>query len=284
MKITVNSLTIYGAPQELISYFEKTYPNGEEVEKIFADSNLDLLHFIVKYFDLSKETKQLYEDKCEIETSSNVYNSKKVSRSKYIVGSSNIDCCGMVHDSENVSASTYIYNSTNVSSSSDVWESRNVQSSSKIMLSSEVLSSSDVLSSQNIYGSEVINNCSFIEGAKAIYKSNNLTNSYFCGFCNNLNNSIFCLNLNDKNYQIFNKDVDPNTFEVVREELLAKLVDEDFKFITVNPAGYYPEDRYKTSIRFDYMFENLSSDFYGWVGSLPNYSEELFLSLFFKRF
>lgn len=283
MLVTTNILLNYDAPQDLVEYFENKYPDGIESVKLLEDERLDLLHFIVKYLKISEQEKLIYNRKCKITDSINIYNSELVNGSSYIVNSINVNFSELVHNSQNVSYSKFIYNADEIRDCADVWESNNIDNSNKIMLSQNVSNSEDVIYSQDVYWSQVINNSQNIEGAKAIYKSNNITNSFFCGFCNDLENSLFCLGINGKNYQIFNKDVNPQIFEETREILLARLQNEDFNFISINPSGYYPEDRYKTSVRFDHMFENLSSEFYGWISTLPNYSEEVFLSLFFRR-
>ena len=284
MIVTSNLLVNYSAPNELIEYFEKQYPDGEDIEKIFTnETEFQLLHFIIKFLKVSDEVHKIYNKRCNIVNSFNIYSSRDITNSHYIVQSKDIQYSEMVKNSLNVFSSKFVYDSTNIKDSNDVWESRDVADSQKIMLSKNISDSQDVLSSQNIFWSFVINNSSNIEGARAIFKSNNITNSYFCGFCNNLNNSLFCINISNKNYQIFNGDVDALTFEKIRDQLLLKLRTEDFNFISVNASGYNAEERYKTSVRFDHMFENLSADFYGWVSSLPNYSEDLFMSLFFRQ-
>ena len=284
MLVTTNILLSYDASDSIVSYFEQKYPDGIELEKLFTEEdNLELLHFVVKYLKINEQEKNRYNRKCKIVDSTEVYNSKLVNGSKYIVNSEEVNYSELVHESQGIYYSKFVYNSREVKNSVDVWESSGVYDSNKIMLSENVFDSQDVIYSQDVSWSQVINNSQSIEGSKAIYKSNNITNSFFCGFCNNLENSLFCLGIDGKNYQIFNKDVNPAVFERVREELLSKLLSEEFNFISVNSAGYYPEDRYKTSVRFDHMFENLSSEFYGWVSTLPNYSEDLFLSLFFRR-
>lgn len=284
MLVTTNILLSYNAPDEIIEYFESKYPDGIELEELFDnEEKLELLHFVVKYLKISEQEKSKYNIRCKITDSENVYNSQLINGSRYIVNSVEVNYSELVHESQSIYYSKFIYNSSEVKDSVDVWESNGVYDSNKIMLSENIFDSEDIIYSQDVSWSQVINNSQNIEGAKAIYKSNNITNSFFCGFCNDLENSLFCLGIDGKNYQIFNKEVSPAVFERVREELLSKLLHEEFNFISVNAAGYYPEDRYKTSVRFDHMFENLSSEFYGWISTLPNYSEDIFLSLFFRR-
>ena len=284
MKITSNLLLNYSAPDDLIEYFDQNYPDGEEIVTIFQnESKLQLLHFIIKFFHVSNEVRALYNQKCNIQGGIHIYNSKNINNSHYIVNSQNIQNSEMIQNSFDIYGSKFIYYSSHVKGSTDVWESRDVTTSQRIILSDDVVDSDNVLSSRHISWSSVINNCNNVDSSKAIYKSNNMLDSYFCGFCNNLSNSMFCVNHYDKNYQIFNKDVDILTFQRIYDQLLFKLQLEDFNFIKVNASGYRAEDRYKTSVRFDYMFDCLSADFYGWISTLPNYSEDLFMSLFFKQ-
>lgn len=283
MLVTTNILLSYNAPDEIVEYFKSKYPDGIELEKLFDnEEKLELLHFVVKYLKISEQEKSKYNIKCRITDSENVYNSQLINGSRYIVNSAEVNYSELVHESQSIYYSKSIYDSREVKNSVDVWKSSGVYDSKKIMLSENIFNSEDIIYSRDVSWSQVINNSNSIEGSKAIYKSNNIINSCFCGFCNDLSNSLFCLNLHGKNYQIFNKDVNANEFETAREELLRKLEKEDFNFISVDSLGYYAKDKYKISVRFDYMFRNLSSDFCNWVSSLPNYSEELFLALFFK--
>lgn len=283
MKITSDLLLNYGAPDAYIDYFDEKFKSEAYIDEVLkADVPIDLLHFIAKYWELDPSSKTLYLDRCEVVNSIRVYNSEDIADSENIVDSIHVADSQFIQNCNNIEESHHVYNSFNVKDSHDIWNCDNIESSDKLIACSDIQNSSEVLYSKRITWSQIINSSTDIDESVAIYKSDHMIRAMFCGFCAGLSNSMFCLNHSNANYQIFNKPVEPLIFERTWEELAAHLQDETFNFIRINNAGYYPQQRYISSIRFDLMFKNLSPEFYGWIGTLPNYSEELFLKLFFK--
>ena len=82
---------------------------------------------------------------------------------------------------------------------------------------------------------------------------------------------------------IFNKEVSIAEFEQYKEELMNRVVFENNDFIKINPRKLDAEERYKFSFRFDSVFDGLSPEFYGWVGTIINYNEDDFMNLFFRE-
>lgn len=283
MKITSDLLLNYGAPDAYIDYFDKNFKSEIDVEDLFAqDVPLDILHFIVKYWRLPRAQYEQYLDKCKIVESEKIYDSQDICDSVSVVDSEHVAASKWVQNSINIEDSENIYSSNDIKSSKDVWNSTNVNNSLIVVASKNIISSSEILYSDNISWSQTINCSNDISESIAIYKSSHILHSFFCGFCENMSNSLFCINQSFQNYSMFNAPVDPLTFERTLEELTARLQNENFNFIRVDDSGYYPQQRYINSVRFDTMFKNLSPEFYGWIGTLPNYSEEVFLNLFFK--
>jgi hypothetical protein len=93
---------------------------------------------------------------------------------------------------------------------------------------------------------------------------------------------MFCVGLEDKEYYIFNKPVSQKEYELIEDKLVALLEVENSTMIKVNSSKYTAEERFKLNRRFDTVFEGLSKEFYGWIGTLPNYSDEVFVDLFFR--
>lgn len=284
MKVTSDLLLNYGAPDAYIQYIDDNYKSEVELDELFAreDTPIDLLHFVVKYWKMPPAPYTNYLNKCQIVSSEKVYESEDIADSLSIVSSKHISDSNWVQNSINVEGSENVYGSEKVKDSKDVWNSQNVTNSFNIIASKNIISASEVLYSDNISWSHTINCSNDVSESIAIYKSSHVLHSFFCGFCENISNSLFCINQTFQNYQMFNAPVDPLTFERTLEELTARLQNENFNFIRVDESGYYPQQRYINSVRFDSMFKNLSPEFYGWIGTLPNYSEEVFLRLFFK--
>lgn len=286
MKITTDTLKFYSAPEHLISFFEEKYKGSATIKEVLEEEETDLefLFFLTLFFNFSKEEKELYNKKCKIDKdSSNVLESFDIRFSKNVVLSKAVEDSFNIEKSEGVKKSSYIYNSKEVEKSNNVCDSNNIKSSTNIVESLNVSNSNDVFSSYLIDQSEIISYSSNIKKCEYIYKSDNLEDSYFCGFCENTKHCLFCLGLKDKEYMIFNQEVSPSDFYWWKEELFFSLNGERKDFIQIHPFEPLKEERFIYSSRLDAIFEGLSQNFYGWVSNLPNYSEEVFLGLFFRN-
>lgn len=284
MKLTSELLFNYNAPDEFIAYFDSTFKDGIELDEFLQkEVPIKFLHFVVKYWKLTPAQQQLYLNKCNIQNSISIYNSINVLNSERVINSQNIANSTWIQNSDNVRDSSHIYNSLEINESNEIWRSKQVNNSNEIMSSHNITSSSQILQSENVTWSKIVDISSDVRESIAIYKSKNVENSFFCGFCENIANTLFCTNISNASYQLFNQPTNAVTFSRVLEELQSRLQNENFKFIYVDPSGYYPEQRYTASVRFDYMFNSLSPDFFGWIGTLPNFSEQVFLNLFFRK-
>ena len=286
MKITSELLKKYDRCQDSISFFEQNFPDGAEplevIEK-FPELPESWLYDAKTYFLTTAEEIEKYEELCDI---------KKCHMTYY---SSHLDNCKYISDSTYIKDSSYIFHSTQVSDAHFIYNSGQVERSSEVNYSQNVSNSTLITHSTNVKDSTQICDCDYINWSKDvlyswnvtdsqfIYKSNNLIDCYFCGFVKNSNHCMFCNAIEDSEYCIFNEKVDRATFERIKEELLFRLEDEKPSFITVNEdALANGNKRIMFTLRFDGVFNGLSNSLYGWIGSLPNYSDEKFLSLFFK--
>lgn len=285
MKLTLELLRDYNLNPLFVSYLEKNGLLGADLKEILQHEGvpLELLFFLKKYLKFDEEEISLYNQICRVDEGSRniwyskgVENSSNLMRSSYVVNSSN------VRDSEDVSDSQFIFNSSSVHDSRNVSDSENITDSDTVLKSRDVSMSEQVARSKsidwcdNIFWSARLRGCSFI------YQSEDLNTSHFCGFMKNSDHCLFCSGLENKSYYIFNEEVTPREFEEVLNTLLEMLPIEDAHMIRVNDDKYIATERFDFCPRYDSVFDGLSKEFYGWVGTLPNYSDDKFLTLFFN--
>lgn len=285
MKVTVEALKFYEASDSLISFFKNTYGEEVTIEEILKGEkeSLDLLFFLKSYFSFSAEEEELYNKKFSIDNNSfNVFESVNIHFSKNITLSTEVEDSYNIVNSKEVLGSSYIYDSQKIQKSNNIYNSNNVKNSSKIINSFDVDRSNDVFLSKSISESDIISHSANIQKSGYIYKSENLEDSYFCGFCKRVKHCLFCLGVEDKEYMIFNQEVPPQDFFQWKEELFFSLNGERKDFIEIHPLEKLKNDRFSYNGRLDAIFEGLSRNFYGWISSLPNYSEDVFLGLFFR--
>lgn len=286
MKITVDLLKQYNACKQDIDFMQANYPNGAEAIEIMQreDVPLEFLHFGRQYLDVNDEEIQLYKQICRIDDKSRyIWYSNDVSNSTGLMHTHHVSNSSFVRDSFQINNSEHIYNSNNVFNCDDVAHSTNIKNSNKILESHDVAESKDVARSNLISWSSSILNSFLLEDCSFIYKSDNLKDCHFCGFMKNSKHCLFCTELEDEEYYIFNHKVSPSAYEKYREELLLQLQAETPSMINVFNTKYTAEERFELSVRFDNVFNGLSDVFYGWIGTLPNYSDGVFIDLFFKN-
>ena len=286
MRITVDLLKRYNACKQSIDFMQANYPNGAEAIEIMQreDIPLHFLHFGRQYLDVNDEEIQLYKQICRIDDKSRyIWYSNDVSNSTGLMNAHHVNNSSFVRDSFQINNSNHIYNSNNVSNCNDIAHSTNIKDSNKILESHDIAESNDVARSNFISWSSAILNSLLLEDCSFIYKSDNLNDCHFCGFIKNSKHCLFCTELEDKEYYIFNHEVSPTVYEKYREELLLQLQAETPCMINIFSTKYTAEERFELSTRFDAVFNGLSDAFYGWIGTLPNYSDEVFINLFFKN-
>lgn len=254
----------------------------EFILRYYGEYPINLFHYINNYYRLSEEEFGLYCAVFQIKDSSNFWNCFKIENSKNLFNSFSINDSNFIRNSSQVMNSTDIFNSIVVLDSKDVAHSNCVKRSRAIIESQNIDNSDNIARSNNISWSSVILNSSNLSDCSYTYMSQDLVDCHFCGFTKNSRHCLFCVGLENKEYYIFNKPVTQMEYEMVKEKLLSLLEEEQSKMIKVNESKHTAEERFKLNRRFDTIFEGLSSEFYGWVGTLPNYSDNTFVDLFFR--
>jgi len=285
MKITVELLKKYGADPSFIGYMDTNGLEGADLIEILdrEDAPIEFLYFLRKYLKFDENENLKYNIRCKIDDSStNIWQSQGVEESSnlmksfFVKGSSNVRNSTGVTDSSFVFRSNGIVNSNEVARSKEVKDSDIVLDSEYVSTSERVTRSSQIDWCENVFLSENLKDCKFI------YQSKNLVDSYFCGFMENSSHCLFCSGESGKEYCIFDEEVDPQTFSEVVEALREILDAEQSEMIEVYDGKFTAEERYGFSPRFDSIFNGLSKEFYGWVGTVPNFTEDKFLALFFN--
>lgn len=285
MKITIDDLYKYGACKEGIRFFEKNYPNGAEVSEVIAnpDITLEMLHFGAKYLSVSEEEKQLYKSRCNIDKSSkHVLYSNEITSSEAIIYSNNVLYSNCVRNSSWVKESSFVYGSDNINDSNEILNSRFVDESIKVIGSNHIENCDNILNSDYIKWSKYVSRSFNIEDSSFLYVSENVQDCHFGGFLKNCKHCLFCFGLTDKEYCIFNKEVDLDEYKAVLKELIYKLKLEHPNFIEIKEKEYLSEDRFLLNDRLDGVFDGLSEDFYGWIGTIEYFDDIEFLRLFFR--
>ena len=284
MKITTELLEHYNASLQFIDFIKNKYPSGLEFSELIKGGivPVDLLHYIRQYCDLSEIEMSLYESYCNIKDSENIWYSQEVKDSKNLYLCENVSNSSFVRNSNDVYDSTDIYNSSFIKNSKDVAHSTDIRNSYSIIESQSVNFSNNVARSNQITWSNHILNCSHLDDCSFSYMSNDLVDCHFCGFVNNSRRCLFCTGITDREYCIFNQEVVPAEYENFKEILLSKIEDESSTMITINQSKHMSEERFRLNRRFDSIFNGLTKEFYGWVGTAPNYSDDVFLNLFFR--
>lgn len=282
----IENLGLYAIPEKWILLLQEKYPE-KKVDIIDIIKNeeipLELLHYLRKYISLTTNELEAYWNRCKVIGGINVWGSNNVENATTVWNSSHVRDSNFVYNSEGVANSYYIFGSEDILEASNIKESKVVKNSNKIVSSNKVSDSSQVARSQIVEWGECIVNCDHVSDSKFCYMSSDISNSEFCGFCNDINNCLFCIGLTGASYKIFNKEVSVSTFEEWKEKIDYELMRENPVFIKINTDESYAETRFEVSNRFDAIFDGLSPDFYGFVSTLPNYSDEGFLNLFFRN-
>ena len=284
MKVTLELLERYGGISDLDRDFleSRGLIGATPLEIMDAEFvNIDFLHFLRQYFEFTEEECQRYFEICKVKDSKNIWGSYEVSNSRFIGNSKRVEDSQYVYNSNQVKNSQYIFSSVDVKNSSNLLLSRSVSNSNKVLnselvkFSEQIQLSEDINWSKNIIYSKHINESSFI------YKGEDVLNCHFCGFGTKITNCLFCIGIEGSSFKIFNKPIVSKDFYKIQEELTFMLQQENSQFITIDHTKI-DMGRFIQKYRLDDIFIGLSSNFYGWISTLPNYDEEVFLSLFFK--
>lgn len=284
MKLTMEMLERYDAPLDWFEFLNTNYPSGAEIYEVIQNPEIttEMLHFAARYFPLTEEEFEFYKKACNIKESKHFVSSEDLFDCIAIGNSKHVSNSEYVRNSENVSRSKNVYGSREVKNSKEVWNCTNITSTQRVIESTyvnrcaNIRNSNDVADSQNILESTAIYDSSYI------YRGVNLSGCHFGGFLKGCTNCLFCSGLENKKYYVFNKEVAPDVFDSIKADLEFHLFNEGSDFIRIDNARHDPKYRFLSSLRFDAVFEGLSPEFYGWVGTLQNYDEDIFFQVFFN--
>ena len=282
MKITRELLIKLKACQHGLDLLNK-YPEGATLIELADDPDIQLddFFFARHYFHLNEEELKVYNKKCNIiECGDHILRSSDVKNSNWIYSSNKIQNSNFINNCEDVSGSSDVVSAVNVINSNNIINSKNIKYSQNVADSNNISTSNNIINSNYINWSHVLNSCQNLEECQFCYKCQNLNDCYFCGFVENSKHCIFCNNVSNVKYQIFNQEVTWQEFERVKEMLMLQLEVEKVDLLNIREDRHL-DNRFSYDLRFDRMFEKLSEDFYGWVSTLPQYDEQLFLLLFF---
>lgn len=282
MKITRDLLVKLRACQQGLDLLDK-YPDGATLTELAddPDTTLEDFYFARHYFHFSDEEMKIYNDHCQIKNcGGHVLRSAKITNSNWVYNSTDVQDSNYVGHGEKVIGSTEVANSIDIKRSNNIINSKNIGYSENVADSDNIYNSENVINSSYINWCGVINSSFMLDDCQFMYKCRNTKDSYFCGFVEDSNHCIFCNNIHGVEYQIFNKQVTQEEFNRVKEILLIQLQAENVDLLNVNEKNHL-DARFSYDLRFDRMFEKLSEQFYGWVGSLPEYDEQVFFLLFF---
>lgn len=288
MKITAELLERCEAYPEDTELIDNLFPNGVEYKDLIAnkegfDIEPELLHFIARYLPCSKEEMELYENFFNIKNSKHFYYSENLEGSLAIAKSRDILNSEYVRHSSRVSLSKWVYDSYDIEESQNILSSSKIKHSNRVVGGKEVSHSSQINRSNYVDWSNNILASSTIEECNYIYHSFKVSDCHFSGFLRGCKNCIFCSNLEDKQFHVFNEEVSPVEFVRLKEELQFRLAAETPDYVRVDSAALLPLNRFKTSARPDRIFDGLSPELYGWIGTVQNFREDLFLQIFLSK-
>lgn len=277
MKITSEILERFGL------HFSEGINEVEFLEAILKfEFPIKLFHYIRQYYRLTPEEFGAYCAVCRIKDSDNFWNCEHIENSKNLYNSFGVSDSSFIRDSNNIRESNNIYNSSEVYNSNDIAHSSYVGRSQQVIESQDVNDSESIARSSHINWSTVILNSERLDDCSYTYMSQDLVDCHFCGFVRNSRRCLFCVGLENKEYYIFNKPVTPKEYELVKEKLMSLLEEEKSQMIKIKDSKHIAEERFKLNRRFDSIIDGLSKDFFGWVGTLPNYSDDVYVDLFFR--
>lgn len=269
---------------ELFKRFNIDYDEELEFSKAIVSNEfpLELFHYIREYYHLTDEEFKVYCNVCSIKDCENFWRCTHTKESKNLFESFNVNTSVFVRNSSHIKGSINVFNSIDVTDCWDIAHSKHIQHSSRVIESQDISDSDDITRSSKISWSKVILNSTNLDNCNYTYMSDSLIDCHFCGFMKNSRHCMFCVGLEDKEYYIFNKPVTQIEYEMIKDKLLAMLEEETSEMIRINFSKHTAEERFKLNRRFDSVFNGLSLSFYGWVGTLPNYSDNAFVDLFFR--
>lgn len=259
------------------------------ISQLSTEVDDDILARLSSYYILSFSDEEAaaiqkeLERRFDLKNSTDTYKSTRITNSSHIYESDNIQDSNHIFNSFDVTDSSFIYKSDNICRSIEVWDSYAIHDSRYVFSSDHVRNSKAIAYCANIKDGLNLQETYRADNAKFCFKSSDLIDCSFCTQSYDLTSAMFCTEVSDLDFAIFNQKVSPQEYEAIHEDL-------EFRLLMENAPSFYtikrqvlsiPEGRYQLDYGPGAVFSGLSKNFFGWVGTLPGYSEELFLKIFF---
>jgi len=284
MKVTYDLLKRYKACKQGLEFMQEFYPDGAEALDIVNEHEvpIEFLHFARQYFDLNEEELKKYFELCNVDSNcENIWSSQQITNSQNVSYSTNVRNSAYVQTSRDIRNSRNIYGSLGVIGSKEIFMSSNVKDSLYIVSTTDVTCSEQVMNSRNIQWSNMIYSSRDVSDSSFITCSLQANNCSVSGFLTNCSNCLFCYAIGESKYQIFNQQVSVSEFEYWKSFVDFLLEKEKKELIKIQEDSFNGA-RMISRPKITSIFDDLSEDFFGEIGTIPYYDEEIFLDLFFK--
>lgn len=280
MLITAELLKKHKASESAIKYIGRFYPDGVEMIDVIKDKRIpkEMLHWGREYLTHSEEDLQAYAQVCNIINTEGFWYSQDVSDSRYIIKSKK------VNNSVGVFGSTEVTNSHDVVDSEDILDSKQIFGSSMTDESEKIFKSSNITRGINICNSTMVADSKNIIDSSNVFDSSeiircvNTSNSYFCQDCKNIKHCMFCEGLDGAEYYLFNEPIEQKYFELFEKQYL-KYLTEKLDFIREWPEEILAAVSVVPTRKFDDWYYPISSRFWKWVRTLPNFDSMLIYNI-----
>lgn len=287
MLITLEKLQEAKACSVGVEWFKTHYPNGTTLKELALDPEIpkQFLHWGYQNLESGEIERSIFWEKMNIKCaepmtiilSENIFDSRKVNKSKdvqssqYIFSSKAITNSTLIQSSKEIQNSSLVFSSKKVTNSEKVYKSTNITNSKEVLCSNEVDKSFGVLYGENI------NNSIGILGKKDLL-SCFVSNSYFIGNSAQVDKSLFCYGLQDRCLCLFNKEITEEQYIRYKEELLKLLKGFNFEFLANVPSiENFPAIPMLEET--NNYFKRLPIEFLEWVKTLPGYDETILFNI-----
>ena len=294
MYITKDKLERYGACDQGLKWFERTFPNGAEIIDIINHKYADksFLHWGFATLPTTDEEKAAYREKLKIDCGNDnysIYESDNISKSKYVTYSSNVRDSEFIFHSKEVENSTSILhsdtveNSNRIYGSSFIYDSEKIINSKNVTESNNIINSDYVLNSHHIYCASGIKNSAYIADI-GFAETCHVRDSYFISGGKHLDHCLFCFGITNQSYQLFNRPIDEVEYKMIIRQMESILRDWEPEFVKENywPEKTIPIDTPTLQRHAGKQWASLPDRFWNWVKTLPGYDSGIMYSLTFQ--
>lgn len=285
MLVSHDKLIELGACREGIEFFDRHFKQPATLEEILALRHLPphIIYWGYAYigFDSDPEVRereyQAYEKALAIKNSDTYYESNNLTNCSAIVSSNHIVNSNNVFNSSFVSDSHDIYESQNINNSFEVFKSSMIKSCNKIYCSDSIGESENIAKGSNIFNSKNIFFSNNINDSTMLRSCENVKNCHFSSNVKDSTNCLFCSDLTGGDHLIFNKEVNPIFYDMIYEQYKQFVFCP--KYTNNYSIGTYSNIKIILMMDFSKHYNNIPEDFFEWIKTLPNYSDEILYNI-----